>query len=119
MGLYDDTLESEKDASPWGTIAKPPRGTLRLPEDEQFSVCQYFESGEYEYVRRYVSAEEAGKAAVHYTQSVAAQIGITRRVIITDAGDSICFEWVFGEGVIFPPSDSPGNTLSKHLPVPT
>ena len=69
--------------------------------DEKFNVCQFFEDGSYEYVRRFVPAEEAVKAAHHYCNSVAARMGITKRVIITDGGDSINFEWKFGEGVTF------------------
>jgi hypothetical protein len=68
----------------------------------EYSVCQFFSDETYEYVRRYVSAEEAMRAALHYTQSVGAQFGSTRRVIITDGGDCCCFEWKFGEGVTFP-----------------
>jgi hypothetical protein len=30
----------------------------------EFSVCQFFEDGQYEYTRRWVSAEEAVTAAV-------------------------------------------------------
>lgn len=71
-----------------------------MPQGE-FSVCQFFEDGSYEYVRRYVDAEEAVKAAHHYCISVGAQIGITKRVIITDGGDCINFEWKHGEGVTF------------------
>ena len=44
---------------------------------ETFSVCQFFDNGSYEYVRRYVSAEEAVKAARHYTHNVAARLGFT------------------------------------------
>ncbi|MGH6865453.1 MAG: hypothetical protein ACREDO_04605 [Methyloceanibacter sp.] len=66
-----------------------------------FSVCQFFDDGSYEYVRRSVGPEEAVKAAHHYCHSVAAQLGVTKRVIITDDGDSICFEWKHGEGVTF------------------
>ena len=69
--------------------------------DEMFNVCQFFEDGSYEYVRRFVSAEEAVKVAHHYCNNVAARMGITKRVIITDGGDSINFEWKFGEGVTF------------------
>lgn len=69
----------------------------------EFSVCQFFDNGEYEYVRRYVSAQEAVEAALHYTRSIGAKLGMTTRVIITDGGDSINFEWKFGEGVTFPP----------------
>lgn len=68
----------------------------------EFSVCQFFEDGSYEYVRRNVGAEEAVTAARHYTDNVAAKMGITQRVIITDGGDACVFEWKRGEGVIYP-----------------
>jgi hypothetical protein len=72
----------------------------------EFSVCQFFSKDEsYEYVRRGVSAEEAVDAAAHFTSSVGARMGIIDRVIITDGGDSICFEWKQGEGVTFPPRE--------------
>ena len=74
--------------------------------DKQFSVCQFFETGEYEYVRRFVTSEEALKAFRHYTSSVAADVGITVRVIITDGGDCINMEWKYGEGLVFPPKES-------------
>jgi hypothetical protein len=69
----------------------------------EFSVCQFFKSGAYEYVRRFVGPEEAVKAAHHYTHNVAAKLGMVERVIITDGGDDCCFEWKRGEGVTFPP----------------
>ncbi len=68
---------------------------------DTYSVCQFFEDGSYEYVRRNVEPEEAVKAAKHYTSSVAAKLGVTRRVIITDGGDCINFEWQYGKGVTF------------------
>lgn len=70
--------------------------------DNEFSVCQFFEDESHEYVRRFVGAEEAVKAARHYTDNVAAKMGIVRRVIITDGGDHTVFEWKHGEGVTFP-----------------
>lgn len=70
--------------------------------NELFSVYQFFADETYERVRRQVPAEEAVKAAQHYSASVGAQLGTTRRVIITDTGDSTVFEWKFGEGVVFP-----------------
>jgi hypothetical protein len=73
----------------------------RDPSLGEFSVVQFFEDESYEYVRRGVSAEEAVKAAHHYTNSVGAKLGFTRRVIITDAGDSINFEWRYKQGVTF------------------
>jgi hypothetical protein len=71
----------------------------------EFSVYQFFEDGSYEMVRQFVGPEEAVKAAKHYTTSVAARMGITVRVIITDGGDCTAFEWKYGEGVVFPPKE--------------
>lgn len=68
----------------------------------EFSVCQFFEDDTYEYVRRLVDAEEAVTAARHYTDNVAAKMGITKRVIITDGGDCCVFEWLAGKGVVYP-----------------
>lgn len=58
----------------------------------EFSVCQFFKDGSSEYVRRFVSAEEAVDAAHHYCNSVGAKLGFTKRVIITDGGDCTNFE---------------------------
>jgi hypothetical protein len=74
---------------------------MPAPHNE-FNVVQFFEDGSYEYVRNFVSAEEAVRAAKLYTSNVASRIGITRRVIITDGGDCTNFEWRYGEGVVFP-----------------
>mgnify|MGYP001583107366 CR=1 FL=1 len=68
----------------------------------EFSVCQFFSCSQYEYVRRYVSAEEAGLAFAYYTTSVGARSGTTIRVIITDERDQINAEWKFREGLVFP-----------------
>ena len=70
---------------------------------ERFSVYQFFANGSYERVRELVSAEEAVKAAHHYTYNVASKLGMVERVIITDGGDDCCLEWKRGEGVTFPP----------------
>lgn len=70
---------------------------------EEFSVCQFFSDGTYEYVRRWVNAEEAVKVAKHYTGSAGAKLGTTVKVIITDGGDMTAFEWQHGKGIVFPP----------------
>ena len=70
--------------------------------EPEFSVCQFFIDGSHEYVRRFVSAEEAVKAACHYTTSVGAKLGVVERVIITDGGDCTVFDWRKGVGVIWP-----------------
>lgn len=69
---------------------------------ELFNVIQFFPDDQYEYVRRNVSAEEAARAVAHYTISVGAKLGFTKRVIVTDMDDTICFEWQFSKGVVFP-----------------
>lgn len=74
----------------------------------EFSVCQFFPDGSYEYVRRFVSGEEAIKAFQHYTSSVGARLGTTVRVIITDGGDCINAEWEFGKGLTYPKEDVDG-----------
>lgn len=71
--------------------------------DGEFSVCQFFADGNYEYVRRFVSDEEAVLTAITYSTNVAAKLGTTVRVIITDGGDMTNWEWKRGEGIVFPP----------------
>ncbi|SRR5258705_11079638 len=73
---------------------------------ETFNVCQFFEDGSYEYVRRNVSPEEAALAFRTYTHNPAAKIGLTKRVIITDGGDCTNAEWKYGEGLVFPKPES-------------
>ena len=73
--------------------------------NNEYSVCQFFEDGTSEYVRRFVGAEEAVRAARHYTDNVAVKLGLTKRVIITDGGDYCVFEWKLGEGVTWPKRD--------------
>ena len=68
----------------------------------EFNVCQFFVNGHYEYVRRHVPAHEAVKMAHFYTHNVAAKMGIVERVIITDGGDSVVFEWKKGQGITWP-----------------
>ena len=71
--------------------------------EREFSVWQFLQDDIHEKVRSYVTAEEAVHAAMHYTSNVAARMGLTQRVIITDGGDCTVFEWKQGEGVVFPP----------------
>lgn len=80
-----------------------------IKPDERFCVFQFFMDGSCERVRDWVSLDEAMKAAMHYTHSVAARIGTTVEVIITDAGDLRVFEWKFGQGVTFPKPPGEGS----------
>ena len=72
-----------------------------MESNERFNVVQFFKDGTYEYVRRNVTAEDAVKAAQHYTQSVAVRMDLVNRVIVTDMLDQTCFEWKDGK-IIFP-----------------
>lgn len=73
-----------------------------------FSVYQFFDDASYECVRSHVPIEEAVKAARHYTSSIAVRMGVVHRVIITDSGDCIVFEWLADKGVVFPPHTQEG-----------
>jgi hypothetical protein len=68
---------------------------------ELFSVYQFFPDDTHEQVRASVRAEEAIEAAIHYSTSVGARLGTTRRVIVTDSGDHCCWEWKHDEGIVF------------------
>ena len=70
--------------------------------NELYSVFQFFDNGTQEQVRQHVPADEAVKAADHYTKSVAARLGMTVRVIIVNMLDETVFEWTFKDGVVFP-----------------
>lgn len=72
-------------------------------ERGEFSVCQFFEDGQHEYFVRYVTVDKAMEGAHHCATSVGARAGFTKRVIITDGGDAVNFEWRYGEGIVFPP----------------
>jgi hypothetical protein len=78
----------------------------------EFSVVQFFEDGSYERVRSHIGPEEAVNVAKIYTTNVAAKIGITKRVIITDGGDCTNFEWLFGKGIVYPPQDATGKYVA-------
>jgi hypothetical protein len=86
------------------------------PLDNEFSVAQFLADGSYEYVRRHVSIDEAMKAATHYMGNVASKIGITKRVIVTDGSDHICFEWINGSGVTFPPKKKEQRRERDNVP---
>jgi hypothetical protein len=73
----------------------------------EFSVYQYFPDDTYERVVHFVDAIKATQVAKQCCTSVGAQLGTTRRVIITDGGDCINFEWIFGQGIVFPTPDTP------------
>jgi hypothetical protein len=73
-----------------------------MTERDEFSVYVFFPDGVYHCERRDIDAETAVKTAHRLSRSVGGRLGVVRRIIITDGGDCICFEWKPGEGVTFP-----------------
>jgi hypothetical protein len=69
----------------------------------EFSVIEFYEDGNYQYVCRNVGAEEAVRRAHVCTRKPAVLLGIIKQVMGTDGGDQCCFLWKLGEGVVFPP----------------
>jgi hypothetical protein len=72
-----------------------------MPASGEYSVCQFFMNDYYEYVTRFVDAEEAVLTAKRLSESVGARVGTTKCIIITYGDNYTCFEWKFGEGVTF------------------
>jgi hypothetical protein len=66
-------------------------------------VCQFFEDGSHFYELRWVTMQAAVLCFKALITSVGAELGTTRRVIVTDGGDSINLDWEFGKGITFPP----------------
>jgi hypothetical protein len=81
-----------------------PSGRIGDTEGE-FSVCQFFENGQHEYVRHWCGAHEAIITFKAYCTSVGARIGTTVRVIVTDGGDSTNMEWKREEGITYAGDD--------------
>ena len=73
-----------------------------MPITHEFNVVQFFEDETSEYVRRNVTAKDAFDAFTHYTHSVGAQMGMVKRVIITDGLDCTNMEWQHGKGITYP-----------------
>ena len=59
--------------------------------DGEFSVVQFFADGSYQYVHRFVDAQEAVHVAKMITDNITAQVSAATRVIITDGGDDTVF----------------------------
>ena len=72
---------------------------------ETFSVY-YFSSEELGNIQecevKHVDFDTACKWFRHHTTNVTANMGFTRRVIMTDGGDCIVAEWEYGKGLIWP-----------------
>jgi hypothetical protein len=72
-------------------------------ERPEFNVIYYFEDDWHYYAPngRNLMPKDAGELALSYATRPAAQMGIIKKVIITDGGDHTCFVWEFGKGVTY------------------
>jgi hypothetical protein len=68
-----------------------------------YVVYQFFLDDTYEKVGEGLDGKAAVERAKDFTQRPAATVGIIQRVIITNDGDQVVFEWQHGKGIVFPP----------------
>lgn len=101
-GGIEISLDAPASSVKIGNMKEDGNQVSNMETSNEFSVCQFFQDDTYEYVRRFVSAEEAMKAFQSYTTSVGARLGTTKKVIITDGGDCINAEWQYGKGLTYP-----------------
>ena len=71
------------------------------PEDDQMTES------------RFILLDLAMHQVKRLTSGPAAQLGMVKRVIITDGGDCIVFEWKQGEGITFPTKEMRDDYCSK------
>jgi hypothetical protein len=67
----------------------------------------------YEYTKRNAEAADCVNEAKRLTGTVACKVGMITKIMITDAEDFCVFEWVFGEGVVFPTEEQCKEALKK------
>lgn len=70
--------------------------------DNEFSVYWWDRDNGQHKELRFVTSDAAVKAAHRLTHGPAAVLGIVQRVIITNGGDRIVFEWKHKEGQTWP-----------------
>lgn len=84
---------------------------------DKFSVYQFIKKAGSECVARGVSDRDAVEIAHSYCARPAALMGIIERVIITDEGDCIVFEWKDG-AVTYPPQSAGRVARQRRSAVP-
>lgn len=84
---------------------------------EQFHVVLFFDDDSYIYEGGWRPAEEATLLAISHTKRPTGLIGMTKRVIVVDRDDRTCFDWRFGEGVVFPTMEQIEEGRSNETPV--
>jgi len=69
--------------------------------ENEFSVYWWYENGHYQSVQ-YIPAEAAIKKSLNLVEGDQCKAGLITRIIVTDDGDCIAFEWLKDKGVVFP-----------------
>ncbi len=70
--------------------------------DESFNVVTFDADDRSTYVARGLDVFNAVHRMKRETTNVAAQLGAVKRIIITDAGDLVVAEWIYGRGIVYP-----------------
>lgn len=69
---------------------------------EKFQVIHYFDDHDYVKEGEPLEVADAMDLAISFTTRPTAILGMTKRVIVVDMLDRLCFDWRHGEGVVFP-----------------
>jgi hypothetical protein len=95
------------------TSSNDTSATSPSTKTELFNVVQFLPHGLHEYLARGISAEQAMEVARDYIRSdrPGVQLGVIRRVIITDMDDLTVFDWRNGEGVVWPAKGPDGEYI--------
>jgi len=82
-----------------------------MSERKEYSVCAFYDkgpnAGRHSYIDRWMVLEDALKCALSIINKV--KDPTIHRIIITNGGDSIVFEWERNKGVVWP--DKPVLTI--------
>lgn len=73
-----------------------------MTERPEYSVYWWSAENDQFEESRFIGLELAMHQVKRLTQGPAAVMGMVKRVIITDGGDFIVFEWKYGEGITWP-----------------
>lgn len=85
-------------------------------EIPQYSVYWWDQEGHQHTEMRWKFPKTCADACKRLTTGPAAALGFVERVIITDGGDSIVFEWKKGKGITWPTKEQMENhRRGKHV----
>ena len=84
-----------------------------MPDESQggpFKVWVFFPDQSHYCAADGLDMGQAVQTAKQQTETIGARLGISRRIIIEDAGGDTVFEWQYGKGVTFPRPQTSGET---------